>query len=58
MVVVGETGKPDVNKEERQKRFLARAQDAEQRAAKSADPGVRASWRKIADTYRVLARDA
>jgi len=36
--------------------YLAKAQEAEDFAAKSTDIEVRASWQKIAEGYRVLAK--
>jgi hypothetical protein len=36
--------------------YLAKAQEAEDIAAKSTDTEVRASWQQIAEGYRVLAK--
>ena len=39
-----------------QQHFLSKAEEAEQEAAKAKDPGSRATWLRIADGYRDLAR--
>jgi hypothetical protein len=42
--------------ERRREEFLARAREAEARAAKTADPMLRESWLKVAQGYHDLAR--
>ena len=40
----------------RRDEFLARAKEAEQRAAKAVEARIRESWLKVAEGYRDLAR--
>jgi hypothetical protein len=40
----------------RQAEYLAKAKDAEERAARATDEETRASWTQIAENYRALAR--
>jgi hypothetical protein len=40
----------------RQKQYLAKAQDAEEHAARSRSEAARADWMRIAQSYRDLAR--
>jgi hypothetical protein len=40
----------------RREEFLARAKEAEARAAKAVEAGIRESWLKVAEGYRDLAR--
>lgn len=40
----------------RREEFLARAREAEARAAKTTDPMLRESWLKVAQGYHELAR--
>ena len=40
----------------RREEFLERAREAEERAAKTPEPGLRESWLKVAEGYRDLAR--
>jgi hypothetical protein len=42
--------------ENRHHEYLAKARDAQARAAKAQDQEMRASWNKIAENYRVLAQ--
>lgn len=42
--------------ERRREEFLARAREAEARAAKTTDPMLRESWLKVAQGYHELAR--
>lgn len=42
--------------ERRREEFLARAREAEARAAKATDPMLRESWLKVAQGYHDLAR--
>jgi len=42
--------------ERRREEFLARAREAEARAAKTTDPMLRESWLKVAQGYHDLAR--
>jgi len=42
--------------ERRREEFLARAREAEARAAKTADPMLRESWLKVAEGYHKLAQ--
>jgi hypothetical protein len=44
------------NKTARQKQYLAKAQDAEENAAKAKNEAARADWLRIAEKYRELAR--
>jgi len=43
------------HKTTRQKQYLAKAQDAEQSAAKAKNDAARADWIRIAQKYRELA---
>jgi hypothetical protein len=45
-----------MNKEQRQADLLAKAKEADEQAKKSKDLEVRASWEKIAQSYRDLAK--
>jgi hypothetical protein len=45
-----------MNGKQRKEEFLAKAQEAEQQAEKAKDFMVRESWRRIAESYRDLAR--
>jgi len=40
----------------KQNQYLRRAQEAEQQAANTSDPGIKKSWLEIAEGYRALAR--
>jgi hypothetical protein len=51
------TGERTVEREEKRQHYLAKAQEADKVAAKAKDPNYRASWVKLAETYRQLARD-
>jgi hypothetical protein len=42
--------------ERRRQEFLARAREAEARAAKTSDPTLRESWLKVAEGYHKLAQ--
>ena len=42
--------------ERRREEFLARAREAEARAARTTDPMLRESWLKVAQGYHDLAR--
>ena len=42
--------------EEKRKKLLSRAKEAEEQAAKSLDPAARDQWLKIAEAYRQLAK--
>jgi hypothetical protein len=45
-----------MSKEQRRADYLAKAKDAEDQAAKAKDEQSREQWRKIAESYRELAR--
>lgn len=41
--------------QKRREQFLARAREAEEMAARTADSGLKAQWLRIAQNYRELA---
>lgn len=45
-----------MSKEQRRADYLAKAQDAEEQAAKAKDQVVKERWLKIAESYRQLAK--
>ena len=45
-----------MNSKQRIAELLAKASDAEMRASKSSEPGARAAWQAIAESYRDLAK--
>jgi hypothetical protein len=44
-----------MDREEKEKSYRSKAREAEQEAAKAKDPEGRASWLRIAESYRQLA---
>jgi len=47
-----------MNKENRQQDLLRKAEEADEQAQKVKDPAGQETWRKIADLYRDLAKNA
>jgi hypothetical protein len=45
-----------VSFEKRRDAYLAEARDADKRAEAATDPATKESWRRIAESYRKLAR--
>ncbi len=45
-----------MDKEQRRNSYLAMAEEAERKAEAAADPQTKEGWRKIAESYRELAR--
>jgi hypothetical protein len=45
-----------VKQQQRQDRFLSKAKEADETAAKAKSPTEREAWLKIAESYRLLAK--
>jgi hypothetical protein len=46
-----------MDKSEKKQRYLLKAREAEEEAAKAKEAGTRASWLKMAESYRQLAKE-